>query len=50
MGTLLAEQQPEAGAEAVAAVPQSPPPQPSAAAAQRWGSGRGGWVEDATPD
>ncbi|KAF6351605.1 hypothetical protein mRhiFer1_010123 [Rhinolophus ferrumequinum] len=41
---------PEAGEEAVSAVPQSPPPQPSAAAAQRWGSGRGGWVEDATPD
>lgn len=29
---------------------QSPPPEPLAAAAQRWGSGRGGWVEDATPD
>lgn len=41
---------PEAGAEAVSAVPQSPPPQQSAAAALRWGSGRGGWVEDATPD
>lgn len=41
---------PEAGAEAVSAVPQQPPPlQPSAAAAPRWGSGRGGWVEDATP-
>lgn len=42
---------PEAGAEAVSAVPQSPPPplQPSAAAAPRWGSGRGGWVEDAIP-
>lgn len=41
---------PEAGAEAVSAVPQSPPPQPSAAAALRWESGRGGWVEDATRD
>lgn len=41
---------PEAGAEAVSAVPQQPPPlQPSAVAAPRWGSGRGGWVEDATP-
>lgn len=41
---------PEAGAEAVSAVPQQPPPlQPSAAAAPCWGSGRGGWVEDATP-
>lgn len=29
---------------------QLPKPQPSVAAAPRWGSGKGGWVEDATPD
>ncbi|XP_037596394.1 uncharacterized protein LOC119472050 [Cebus imitator] len=29
---------------------QPPKPQPSAVAAPRWRSGKGGWVEDATPD